>query len=179
MTDTAAIDAQIKANMEASLAEIPPPVAAEGHQPLRLDEGVPPRLPGGGGRDLLHPRPRHPARVVGQLRRDPAGHPCPAQGFESAIYFYGPPGTLACMSTRGFPTVGDAGFPPGELNTNGSLETFIQEGGTVYCCRFGMALHGLREEDLIEGVVPTHPLDVQDASSTTPASAIINSTYQL
>src|SRR3982075_326450 len=53
------------------------------------------------------------------------------KGFESAIYFYGP-GTLACMATRGFPTTGDSGFP-GEQNTNGSIETFIKEGGTVYC----------------------------------------------
>ena len=83
------------------------------------------------------------------------------KGFESALYFYGP-GSLNCNANRGFPTTGDAAFP-GETNMNASIETFIKEGGTVYCCRFGMALHGMREEDLIEGVVPTHPLDVQDA----------------
>ena len=39
-------------------------------------------------------------------------------------------------------------------------------------------LHGLREEDLIEGVIPTHPLDVQDALiHYARKGAIINSTY--
>ncbi|MBZ5733671.1 MSMEG_0572 family nitrogen starvation response protein [Nocardioides sp. TRM66260-LWL] len=100
------------------------------------------------------------------------------KGFDTAIYFYGP-GTLACMASRGFPTMGDAGFP-GELNLNGAIETYIKEGGTVFCCRFGMALHGLREEDLIEGVVPAHPLDVQDAIiHYARKGAIINSTYNL
>jgi uncharacterized repeat protein (TIGR04044 family) len=83
------------------------------------------------------------------------------KGFESALYFYGP-GAINCIANRGFPTTGDAAFP-GETNINGSLETFIAEGGTVFCCRFGLALHGAREEDLIAGVIPAHPLDVQDA----------------
>jgi hypothetical protein len=53
-------------------------------------------------------------------------------------------------------------------------------GGTVYCCRFGLSLHGLREEDLIAGVIPTHPLDVQDALiHYARKGAVINSTYQL
>ena len=98
------------------------------------------------------------------------------KGFESAIYFYGP-GTLACMATRGFPTTGASAFP-GEQNINNSLKTFIDEGGKVYCCRFGLSLHGAREEDLIEGVIPTHPLDVQDALiHYKRKGAIINSTY--
>ena len=83
------------------------------------------------------------------------------KGFESALYFYGP-GAINCSANRGFPTTGDDAFP-GENNINNSLKTFIGEGGTVYCCRFGMALHGMREEDLIEGIIPAHPLDVQDA----------------
>jgi uncharacterized repeat protein (TIGR04044 family) len=98
------------------------------------------------------------------------------KGFESVLYFYGP-GSMNCMATRGFPTTGDSAFP-GEQNINGSLATFIAEGGTVYCCRFGLSLHGLREEDLIEGVIPTHPLDVQDALiHYARKGAIINSTY--
>ena len=98
------------------------------------------------------------------------------KGFESAIYFYGP-GSINCLATRGFPTTGTAAFP-GELNMNDSLETFIAEGGKVYCCRFGLSLHGAREEDLLEGVIPTHPLDVQDALITyANKGAIINSTY--
>ena len=98
------------------------------------------------------------------------------KGYESVIYFYGP-GAMNCMSTRGFPTTGDSAFP-GEQNINGQLATFIKEGGTVYCCRFGLSLHGLREEDLIEGVIPAHPLDVQDALiHYARKGAIINSTY--
>jgi uncharacterized repeat protein (TIGR04044 family) len=98
------------------------------------------------------------------------------KGFETAIYFYGP-GAMNAMATRGFPTTGNAAFP-GELNINDQLKTFIKEGGKVYCCRFGLSLHGLREEDLIEGVIPTHPLDVQDALiHYARKGAIINSTY--
>jgi len=98
------------------------------------------------------------------------------KGFEAAIYFYGP-GSLNCLATRGFPTTGNAAFP-GELNINDQLKTFISEGGKVYCCRFGLSLHGAREEDLIEGVIPTHPLDVQDALiHYSRKGAIINSTY--
>ena len=98
------------------------------------------------------------------------------KGFESVLYFYGP-GAMNCMATRGFPTTGDSAFP-GEQNINNQLATFIKEGGTVYCCRFGLSLHGLREEDLIEGVIPAHPLDVQDALiHYARKGAIINSTY--
>jgi uncharacterized repeat protein (TIGR04044 family) len=100
------------------------------------------------------------------------------KGFEAAIYFYGP-GSLNCLATRGFPTTGNSAFP-GEHNINNQLKTFIAEGGKVYCCRFGLSLHGAREEDLIEGVIPTHPLDVQDAViHYARKGAIINSTYQL
>ena len=86
---------------------------------------------------------------------------------------------LACADTRGFPTTGDVAFP-GNQNMNDSIKTFISEGGTVLCCRFGLALHGLREEDVIEGVVPCHPLDVQDAViHFANKGAIINSVYNL
>jgi uncharacterized repeat protein (TIGR04044 family) len=98
------------------------------------------------------------------------------KGYESVLYFYGP-GAMNCMATRGFPTTGDSAFP-GEQNINNQLATFIKEGGTVFCCRFGLSLHGLREEDLIEGVIPAHPLDVQDALiHYARKGAIINSTY--
>ncbi|MTD14369.1 MSMEG_0572 family nitrogen starvation response protein [Nakamurella sp. YIM 132087] len=100
------------------------------------------------------------------------------KGFESAMYFYGP-GAMNCIANRGFPTTGDNAFP-GEQNINGALETFIAEGGTVFCCRFGLSLHGLREEDLIAGVIPSHPLDVQDALIYyARKGAIINSTYMV
>ena len=100
------------------------------------------------------------------------------KGFESVLYFYGP-GSINCLATRGFPTTGDSAFP-GEQNLNDSIATFIGEGGTVFCCRFGLALHGGREEDLIEGVIPCHPLDVQDAViHYANKGAIINSTYMV
>jgi uncharacterized repeat protein (TIGR04044 family) len=100
------------------------------------------------------------------------------KGYHSAIYFYGP-GSLNCLATRGFPTTGNSAFP-GEHNINSSLATFILEGGTVYCCRFGLSLHGAREEDLMPGIIPTHPLDVQDALiHYKRRGAIINSTYMV
>jgi uncharacterized repeat protein (TIGR04044 family) len=98
------------------------------------------------------------------------------KGYESVAYFYGP-GSMNCMDTRGFPTTGDSAFP-GEHNINAQIKTFIGEGGKVYCCRFGLSLHGLREEDLIEGVIPAHPLDIQDCViEYARKGAIINSTY--
>lgn len=98
------------------------------------------------------------------------------KGFEAAVYFYGP-GSLNCLATRGFPTAGASAFP-GEQNINDQIKSFIGEGGKVYCCRFGLSLHGAREEDLIEGVIPTHPLDVQDALiHYARKGAVINSTY--
>lgn len=100
------------------------------------------------------------------------------KGFDSVLYFYGP-GSMNCLASRGFPTTGDSAFP-GEQNINNSIETFIAEGGTVFCCRFGLSLHGMREEDLIAGVIPCHPLDVQDALiHFARKGAIINSTYNL
>jgi len=98
------------------------------------------------------------------------------KGFETAIYFYGM-GALNCLATRGFPTTGNSAFP-GEHNINNQIKTLIDEGGKVYACRFGLSLHGAREEDLIEGVIPTHPLDVQDAViHYARKGAIINSTW--
>jgi uncharacterized repeat protein (TIGR04044 family) len=98
------------------------------------------------------------------------------KGFESAIYFYGP-GAINAVANRGFPTTGDSAFP-GEQNINEALETFIKEGGSVFVCRFGLSLHGIREEDLIAGTIPAHPLDVQDALiHYARKGAIINSTY--
>jgi uncharacterized repeat protein (TIGR04044 family) len=171
------IEAQIQANIEKSLSEIPHPSQAAGTSIYGSTKIFPDYRAEDGESylTLIHGIP-HESSVsfVAILQATRALR----KGFESAIYFYGP-GTLACMATRGFPATGDSGFP-GEQNTNGSIETFIKEGGTVFCCRFGMALHGLREEDLIEGVIPSHPLDVQDALiHYSRKGAIINSTYNL
>jgi uncharacterized repeat protein (TIGR04044 family) len=98
------------------------------------------------------------------------------KGFESTAYFYGI-GALNCLATRGFPTIGNEIFP-GMRNENNQVEAFIKEGGKVYACRLGLALHGAREEDLIEGVIPAHPLDLQDAViHFARKGAIINSTW--
>ncbi|HEX7659340.1 MAG TPA: MSMEG_0572/Sll0783 family nitrogen starvation response protein [Pseudonocardiaceae bacterium] len=177
MTTTNDLDAQIADSIAKSLSEIPHPSKTAGTNIYGATKVFPDFKAEQGETyfTLIHGIP-HESSVsfVAVLQATRALR----KGFESAIYFYGP-GTLACMATRGFPTMGDAGFP-GELNINGAIETFIKEGGKVYCCRFGMALHGVREEDLIEGVIPTHPLDVQDALIYyARKGAIINSTYNL
>lgn len=87
------------------------------------------------------------------------------KGFNTNLVLYGP-GVLMASATRGFPTVGSEAFP-GHLAYNNQLKTFMKEGGHVYACRFAMAaLYGMRETDLIEGVIPMHPLDVLDATLT-------------
>ena len=87
------------------------------------------------------------------------------KGFDTNLFLYGP-GVLMASATRGFPTVGSEAFP-GHLAYNAQLKTFMKEGGKVYACRFAMAaLYGMRETDLIEGVIPAHPLDVLDANLT-------------
>jgi uncharacterized repeat protein (TIGR04044 family) len=76
------------------------------------------------------------------------------------------PGSLAAAGTRGFPKVGDEGFP-GNLNYNQLLQRYMDEGGHAYACRFSAAaLYGMREIDMMEGVKPINPLDVLDATLT-------------
>ncbi|EHL78023.1 MSMEG_0572/Sll0783 family nitrogen starvation response protein [Bacillus smithii] len=100
------------------------------------------------------------------------------KGFETAIYFYGT-GAINAVATRGFPTVGKEAFG-GMFNINEGLKKFIDEGGKVYVCRFGLGLHGIREEDLIEGAIPCHPLDLQDCLIEYHRSgAFILSTFQI
>jgi len=87
------------------------------------------------------------------------------KGFDTTLVLYGP-GVLMASATRGFPTVGAEAFP-GHMNYNGQLATLMKEGGKVMACRFAMAaLYGMRETDLIEGVIPIHPLDVLDCNLT-------------
>jgi len=50
---------------------------------------------------------------------------------------------------------------------NNQIRTFLDEGGTVYACRFACgALYGFPEDFLMDGVKPFHPLDVLDAALT-------------
>lgn len=170
-------DDEIMANIEKSVAEIPHPSQPKGTN-LYGSTKIFPDYQASEGQSyltLVHGIP-HESSVsfVAVLQATRALR----KGFESALYFYGP-GALACVDTRGFPTTGDVAFP-GNQNMNDSIRTFVKEGGTVFCCRFGLALHGSREEDLIEGVIPAHPLDVQDAViHYAGKGAIINSVYNL
>lgn len=83
------------------------------------------------------------------------------KGFETTLALYGP-GVLMAAAGRGFPNVGQEGFP-GNLAVNRQLQTLMTEGSTIHACRFAMtALYGMRESDLMEGVKPYHPLDVLD-----------------
>jgi uncharacterized repeat protein (TIGR04044 family) len=85
------------------------------------------------------------------------------KGFDVHIVLYGP-GVLLASGTRGFPAVGQEAFP-GHLAINNQIKTLLKEGANVYACRFAMgALYGYREDDLIEGVKPFHPLDVLDSA---------------
>jgi predicted peroxiredoxin len=48
---------------------------------------------------------------------------------------------------------------------NNQIKTLLNEGATVYACRFAMgALYGFREDDLIPGVKAFNPLDVLDSA---------------
>src|SRR6266498_3892778 len=87
------------------------------------------------------------------------------KGFDTSIVLYGP-GSLIAAATRGYPRVGDEAFP-GNMNYNRQLQTFMDEGGKVYACRFSAAaLYGMRESDMLKGVKPIHPRDVLDAALT-------------
>ena len=87
------------------------------------------------------------------------------KGFDTSLVLYGP-GVLMASGTRGFPKVGDEAFP-GHMAINNQLRTFLDEGGTVYACRFACgALYGFPEDFLMDGVTPFHPLDVLDAALT-------------
>lgn len=174
---TSSIEAQIAENIETSLNEIQHPAKKEGES-LYGSTKIFPELSAENGESyltLIHGVPHESSvTLVAILQATRALR----KGFESVIYLYGP-GTLAASANRGFPTISAEGFP-GETSVNGALETFIKEGGTVFACRFGLGLHGIREEDLIAGIVPAHPLDVQDALVYYAGKgAIINSTYNL
>ena len=99
------------------------------------------------------------------------------KGFDTSIVLFGP-GSLMASASRGFPTVGDEAFP-GALGYNKQLQTFMNEGGKVYACRFSAAmLYGMREVDMMEGVKPINPLDVLDAVLTARrAGALIMQTW--
>ncbi|MCW2650149.1 MAG: family nitrogen starvation response protein [Mycobacterium sp.] len=169
------VDQTIKENIEASLSEIPHPSLPKGSKIYGGTKIFPDyKAEDGESYFTLVHGIAHESSVslVAILQATRALR----KGFDSAIYFYGP-GSINCLATRGFPATGDSAFP-GEQNINEALSSFIGEGGTVFCCRFGLALHGGREEDLIEGVIPAHPLDVQDAIiHYARKGAIINSVY--
>jgi uncharacterized repeat protein (TIGR04044 family) len=82
------------------------------------------------------------------------------KGFKTSVLLYGPGVTLGVQ--RGFPRLGDEAFP-GHQNFNGQIKKFMDEGGSVYACRFALqALYGHGEGALIPGITPISPLDVLD-----------------
>jgi uncharacterized repeat protein (TIGR04044 family) len=170
-------DEELKANQLASLNEIPHPSLPAGSSLYGSTKIFPDYRAGEGEcyftlvHGIAHESSVSFVAILQALR-------ALRKGFESVLYFYGP-AAMNAMATRGFPTTGESAFP-GEHNINTQIERFIAEGGTVYVCRFGLSLHGLREEDLIAGCIPCHPLDVQDALiHYARKGAIINSTYNL
>ncbi|GAA3835415.1 MSMEG_0572/Sll0783 family nitrogen starvation response protein [Streptomyces chiangmaiensis] len=87
------------------------------------------------------------------------------KGFDVSVILYGP-GVLLASGTRGYPAVGQEAFP-GHMAISNQLKTILKEGGKIYACRFALgALYGFREDDLIPGVTPFHPLDVLDTALT-------------
>jgi uncharacterized repeat protein (TIGR04044 family) len=87
------------------------------------------------------------------------------KGFDTSIVLFGP-GSLMASASRGYPKVGDVGFP-GAMGYNKQLQTFMDEGGHIDACRFSAAmLYGTREVDMMDGVRPISPLDVLDAQLT-------------
>lgn len=82
------------------------------------------------------------------------------KGFKTSVLLYGPGVTLGVQ--RGFPRLGDEAFP-GHQNFNKQITKFMEEGGSVYACRFALqALYGHGEPSLIPGITPISPLDVLD-----------------
>jgi uncharacterized repeat protein (TIGR04044 family) len=82
------------------------------------------------------------------------------KGFKTSVLLYGPGVMLGVQ--RGFPKLGDEAFP-GHLVVNGQIGKFIEEGGSVYACRFALqALYGQTELALMKGITPINPLDVLD-----------------
>lgn len=85
------------------------------------------------------------------------------KGFDLTFILYGP-AVLMASAARGYPAVGSDAFP-GNLGFNRQLQTLLDEGATIYACRFAMgALYGMREDDVMPGVQPFNPLDVLDAT---------------
>ncbi|MCM3523331.1 MSMEG_0572/Sll0783 family nitrogen starvation response protein, partial [Curtobacterium sp. P97] len=129
MTTPLATPEEIKANAEASLAEIPHPSLPPGSN-LYGSTKIFPDYRAGEGESyftLVHGIAHESSvsfvaclQALRALRK----------GFESVLYFYGP-AAMNAMATRGFPTTGDSAFP-GEHNINAQIEKFIEEGGTVY-----------------------------------------------
>ena len=98
------------------------------------------------------------------------------KGFDSALYFFGI-GALNCLATRGFPTIGNELFP-GMRNRTTSSRASSRTAARCTPAGSGSRCTAPREEDLMEGVIPCHPLDMQDAMiEYARKGAIINTTW--
>ena len=86
---------------------------------------------------------------------------CKKKGYDVSVLFYGPASGIPVY--RGWPNVGDDGYGAGIQLYPNLVARLINEGITVYACRFSAAsLCGLREDDFLEGVRPIHPTDILD-----------------
>ena len=129
MTTPLATPEEIKANAEASLAEVPHPSLPKGSN-LYGSTKIFPDYQAGEGESYL-------TLVHGIAHESSVSFVACLQalralrkGYESVLYFYGP-AAMNAMATRGFPTTGDSAFP-GEQNINSQIE--VHRGGR----------HGLR-----------------------------------
>lgn len=83
------------------------------------------------------------------------------KGYDTKVLFYGP--ASAIPAYRGWPNVGDDGYGAGIQLYPNLVNRMLEEGITVYACRFSAAaLLGMNESNFIEGVVPIHPTDILD-----------------
>jgi uncharacterized repeat protein (TIGR04044 family) len=99
------------------------------------------------------------------------------KGYDVSVVFYGPASAIPVY--RGFPNIGDDVYGAGIQLYPNLVAKMLSEGVKVYACRFSAAsLLGVREEDMLEGVIPIHPTDILDVTiEHARAGAMIFSTW--
>ena len=118
------------------------------------------------------------ARVVGELRRGAARRSAALKkGFDSALYFFGI-GALNCLADARLPDDRRRDLPRHAQREQHSSRASSTRAARSTRAGSASSLHGAREEDLMEGVIPCHPLDMQDAMiEYSRKGAIINTTW--
>ncbi|MGQ0794512.1 MAG: MSMEG_0572/Sll0783 family nitrogen starvation response protein [Deltaproteobacteria bacterium] len=99
------------------------------------------------------------------------------KGYDVSVVFYGPASAIPVY--RGWPNVGDDQYGAGIQLYPTLVGKMLSEGIKVYACRFSAAcLLGVREEDMLEGVIPLHPTDILDITiEHQRAGALISSAW--